>query len=276
MKKQLLLITAAAFCLVLQSFGQCTPNTAITGTGYYPDSAQGLPPAYVSVAYNTVVQIKCPTDTVIQPYGSIHINYIQLDSVKIDSSGSKHFKKFMPNFTYSTSPANGQFVNPPSPSKNGANGCILITGTAVSGQETAGPTGNGKYPVIVYFRTNATVPIVGTINQPGTKTGYFMTVLPASAQGIIEEQSGEFDVYQNVPNPADSHTDISYWTPNTTNVEFRVYDVLGNMVSSRSIHSEAGANKFSFETSTLASGIYLYSLRNGNKTVSKRMIVSSH
>jgi hypothetical protein len=279
MYKKLLTVAFFSFALSALSFGQCVPNTTITTVGYYPDSATGLPPAYVGVLYNTVVQIKCPTDTVVSPFGNIHINYIKLDSVLLDSvnpATGKHLP-LPAGFTYTTSPTNGQFTNPASPSKVGANGCILLAGTAVTGQ-LAGMNGknNGKYPLIVFYHSNVTVPVVGVTNQNGTNRYYHITVLPASAAGIIENENESFTVLPNSPNPADSYTDIRYWTPNTENVEFHVYNVLGSMITSKMIHSDKGSNKYTFDTSSLTPGIYLYSLKSGDKTVSRRMIVSAH
>ncbi|MFI5149646.1 MAG: T9SS type A sorting domain-containing protein [Bacteroidia bacterium] len=275
MNKKLLILFGAVLSFSVSALAQCTINTALTTPGYYPDSATGLPPAYITVPYSTVVQIKCPTDTTVSPYGPIHINYIQLDSVKVDSASGKHFKNFLPGFTYATNPVSGKFTNPASPSTNGAGGCVLISGTATAGQDVGGPTHNGIYPLIVYYHANVQVPVVGATNSNGTKTGYHIRVLPASA-GILELTSDNFDVFQNTPNPANGRTDINYWMTSSDQVEFRVYDVLGNLITSKAMHADRGSNKYTFDTSLLSSGIYLYSIRCGEKSVSRRMIVASH
>jgi hypothetical protein len=279
MLKKLLSVAMFSFAFSALSIAQCTPNTAITKVGYYPDSITGLPPAYISIAYSTVVQVKIPTDTTVAPFGSIHINYIQLDSVLLDSvnpATGKHLK-LPTGFTYTTNPANGQFANPPAPSKVGANGCIFISGTAVAGQDAGmNGKGNGKYPFLVFYHTNVTVPVVGVTNQNGTNRYYHLTILPASAAGIVENEDEKFNVLPNSPNPADSHTDIRYTVPTTEMVEFKVYNVLGSLVNSTLIHADKGNNKYTFETSSLTPGIYLYSLKSGDKTISRRMIVSAH
>ncbi len=260
MLKKLLNLALFSFALSVHSFGQCTPNTALTATGYYPDSAQGLPPSYATVAYSTVVQVRTPLDTTVAPFGTIAINYIQLDSVKGLPAG----------FTYATNPSNGKFPG-------GTNGCILISGTPTVVQETGGPKSDGKFPIIVYYHSNVTVPVVGVTNQPGTNDYYHITVLPASAAGIVESENDKFNVLPNSPNPASNHTDICYWTPNTdNNIEFRVYNVLGSLVTAKMMHSDKGSNKFTYDTSSLTPGIYLYSLKSGDRTISRRMIVSAH
>jgi len=260
MFKKLLSVTLFAFVLSAHSFGQCTPNVALTATGYYPDSVQGLPPAFATVLYSTVVQVRTPKDTVIAPFGTITINYIQLDSVKGLPAG----------FTYTTNPSTGKFPG-------GSNGCILLTGTGTVPQETGGPKLDGKYPIIVYYHTNVTVPVVGVTNQAGTNDYYHITMLPASAAGIVESENEKFNVLPNSPNPANNHTDICYWTPGVdNNVEFKVYNVLGSQIASRMIRSDKGSNKYTFDTSSLTPGIYLYSLKSGDRTISRRLIVSAH
>jgi hypothetical protein len=258
MNKKILFIVCAICGLTFSSFGQCVVNTSYTVPGYYPDSAQGLPPAIVTIAYNTVMQVKVVADTVVPPYGSITINYVQMDSIIGMPTG----------FTTSTTPSTGKFPG-------GGNGCIQLSGNPVSGQELGGPAHNGIYPLIVYYHSNVQVPVVGATNVAGTNKKYHITVLPASA-GILEETTDNFNVFQNTPNPAAYHTDINYYMSAPSQVEFKVYDVLGNLVTSRSIHSDKGNNKFTYDTSNLTSGIYLYSIRCGDKSVSRRMIVSAH
>jgi hypothetical protein len=258
MMKKLLVLSFSLFMLVGMASAQCTPDPSKTSPGYYPDSATGIPPAYATVAYSTIVQVRTPKDTVVQPYGSIHVNYIQLDSVKGLPSG----------FTYATNPTNGNFPG-------GSNGCILLTGMPTVAEETGGPASNGKFPIVVYYHSNVTVPVVGTVNQPGTNKYYHITVLPMAA-GIVENENDKFNVQPNSPNPADLRTDIHYWMPVTDDVEFRVYNVLGSLINSKMIHSDKGNNKYTLDTSTLTPGIYLYSVRSGNKTISRRMIVSAH
>jgi hypothetical protein len=259
MAKKLLLIAAFFAAFAGSTFAQCVINTSYTQPGYYPDSAHGIPPAFVGISYNTTVQVKVVKDTTVQPYGAIHVNYVQMDSIRGLPS----------NFMTTTNPANGNFPG-------GSNGCILIYGTATVGQNLGGPTSNGVYPITVYYHSNDQIPGLGAVNVAGKKTGYRLNILPASAQGVNEAEMDKMSVFQNTPNPSNNTTEIQYWMPTSDNVEFRVFNVLGNLVSNKMIHSDKGNNKFTYETASLAPGIYLYSLRLGQNTITKRMVVSAH
>jgi hypothetical protein len=260
--RKLLLTAFALFVLTGITNAQtptCTINTTYTTPGYYPDSI--LPPAYVTVPYQTVVQIKVLKDTTSPafPGSRIPINYVQMDSVIGLPTG----------FHYATNPASGKFPG-------NSNGCLILYGTATAGQETGGPGSNGIYPMIVYYHANAQVPVAGPTNISGTNKKYHMTIMPASAGIASYIDLSTFNVLQNIPNPANGITEIQYWMPSANTVAFKLYSVLGNLVQEKTVASEFGNNKLTFDTSVLAPGIYLYSFQVGNKTVSKRMIVSAH
>lgn len=95
----------------------------------------------------------------------------------------------------------------------------------------------------------------------------------------IEEQPTqptEFKLEQNYPNPFNPFTTITYHLPKTTNVELKVYDVLGNEIATL-VNEEkpAGVYNVEFESksSTLSSGIYFYKLTAGDFVSTKKMIL---
>ncbi len=256
MNRKLLLFVSVFAVTAIQSFGQCTINSSLTTPGYYP--ATGFPSAVETVPFSQVVQVRVLADTTVAPFGLLPIDNVQMDSVIGMPTG----------FSYSTNPANGKFLG-------GTNGCLMIMGTPTTGQSTGGPTHNGIYPLTVYY--HATVSIAGSPTNAGTSKNqkYTITIIPFAA-GINEVQLDQFSVFQNTPNPTDGRTEISYWMPSTDNVQFRVYNMLGSLITDRSVHADRGNNTLSFDTSSLTPGIYLYSFQSGGKTVTRRMIVSAH
>ena len=261
MMKKLLLSFFSVLLLCGFASAQCVIDGTKTTPGYYPDSATGLKSAVVTVPYVQVVQVRVLKDTTSPafPGQRIPINYVQMDSVTGLPSG----------FTYTTNPASGKFPG-------NSNGCIQLTGTATAGMEAGGPKNNGVYPLIVYYHANAQVPVAGPTNIPGSNKKYHLTVLPASAGIATYSGLQEFNVYQNIPNPTSGLTDIQFWVANAGNVQVQLYNVLGALVHTKNIAAEYGNNKYTLDTSVLTPGIYLYSFKSGNKTVSKRMIVSAH
>ncbi|PIP76906.1 MAG: hypothetical protein COW85_11720, partial [Ignavibacteria bacterium CG22_combo_CG10-13_8_21_14_all_37_15] len=89
-----------------------------------------------------------------------------------------------------------------------------------------------------------------------------------------------FLLQQNYPNPFNPSTTISYQIPSNNFVTLKVYDVLGNEVSTLvNEWKEAGSYNAQFTTSSavggkqLASGMYFYTLTAGKFTDTKKFIL---
>jgi len=84
----------------------------------------------------------------------------------------------------------------------------------------------------------------------------------------------EFRLSQNYPNPFNPSTKISYAIPVNAHVTLKVYDALGNEITTL-VNEEkpAGTYKINFDASNLSSGVYFYTLTSGNFVEAKKMIL---
>lgn len=84
----------------------------------------------------------------------------------------------------------------------------------------------------------------------------------------------EYLLKQNYPNPFNPSTTISYSLPQNGNVEIKLYDVLGNEIATvlNSV-KEAGNYDVKFDASSLASGMYIYTIRVNDYTATKKMLL---
>lgn len=83
-----------------------------------------------------------------------------------------------------------------------------------------------------------------------------------------------FILNQNYPNPFNPTTVISYSVPSNQYVELRVYDITGREVAELINETQLSGNyNVRFDAGNLASGIYIYTLRGQNFSVSKRMVL---
>lgn len=82
-----------------------------------------------------------------------------------------------------------------------------------------------------------------------------------------------FDLSQNYPNPFNPSTTINFTLPERTNVNIKVYNILGSLITE--IISEVkdpGAYSVNFNAQALSSGIYVYKLSTGSgKEMSRKM-----
>lgn len=82
------------------------------------------------------------------------------------------------------------------------------------------------------------------------------------------------NLFQNYPNPFNSVTKIQYTIPNYQYVTLNVYNMLGQKVATLvNEYKSAGNYLETFDASTLASGVYFYTLRTGNFTQTRKMIL---
>jgi photosystem II stability/assembly factor-like uncharacterized protein len=79
---------------------------------------------------------------------------------------------------------------------------------------------------------------------------------------------------QNYPNPFNPATLISFQLPEQTNVELKIYDVLGNEVTTLvNENKPAGSYEVEWNASNLPSGVYIYQLRAGTSVQMKKMLL---
>lgn len=78
----------------------------------------------------------------------------------------------------------------------------------------------------------------------------------------IEEIVSEFSIEQNYPNPFNPTTTIKYSTPKHSNIEIKVFDVLGREITTLVNDIKApGSYETSFNGRSLSSGVYYYQIK---------------
>jgi hypothetical protein len=129
--------------------------------------------------------------------------------------------------------------------------------------------------------------VIGTIGQPmiGRKnnqthivragfweqTSSFITNVISVDEKILPK---EFYLYQNYPNPFNPSTKISWQSPVGSRQTLKVYDVLGNEVATLvDEYKPAGNYEVNFNAANLSSGIYLYTMKTGSYTQTKKLIL---
>jgi hypothetical protein len=99
---------------------------------------------------------------------------------------------------------------------------------------------------------------------------------PATSVGVNDPDGlpKEFSLKQNYPNPFNPTTRIEYTIPNVEFVTLKVYNLLGQEVSTL-VNTRQGAGKYSvnFNSSSLPSGVYFYKITAGTFVSSKKMLI---
>lgn len=109
-------------------------------------------------------------------------------------------------------------------------------------------------------------------NEDGGTSSFIIPVL-----GVEDElfDISNYSLNQNYPNPFNPSTVISYDLKSSGYVTLKVYDILGNEISTL-INKEQAPGRYSvpFIASGLSSGVYFYTLNTTNYSETKKMILT--
>jgi hypothetical protein len=98
-----------------------------------------------------------------------------------------------------------------------------------------------------------------------------------SYSNIVEVDAripNKFGLNQNYPNPFNPTTTISYEIAKETNVVLKVYDAIGDLISTLINEMKpAGTYEIVFDASNFSNGVYFYQLQAGDFTAVKKLIL---
>ena len=253
MKKTLFTLTLALAFIGAQA--QCTPDPQYTAVGIYPDSLTGLSPATVGIAYNQNITIIVPSDTVADVFG-------QMVPVTIDKIDLTSVTGLPSSFSYSCDPPSCSFPG-------GTTKCAELSSAAPTSSEI------GLHQIIFKTTTYVSgVPFIGTTTQNDTIDYYYLQVSGVTST-INQFDNITFELKEVYPNPVSNQAKIQFVSGTTENITFKIYNLLGEEIESQLISSSIGVNTINLNTSSYSKGIYLYSINNGNKVLTKRMIIKN-
>ncbi len=119
-----------------------------------------------------------------------------------------------------------------------------------------------------------TVHSTGFDVQSNTVYNFFIN---ANLTGVGDDQTSilTFDLAQNYPNPFNPSTLIKYSVPENGTVTLKVFDVLGNEITTLAAgYHTAGVYNVNFDATGLTSGVYFYTLNAGTKSLTKKLLLT--
>jgi len=111
----------------------------------------------------------------------------------------------------------------------------------------------------------------------GWAVGATGTIIGLGLVGVNSNNSEiplEYKLMQNYPNPFNPSTTIRFAIPLAGNVELRIYDVLGREAALLvNEFRQAGNYTVDFNASAFSSGVYFYTIKSGNFTDTRKMVL---
>jgi hypothetical protein len=108
-------------------------------------------------------------------------------------------------------------------------------------------------------------------DTPGDNYVYYLTV--ASPPPAVKPS----DLVQDVmisPNPAGEFTNVQVQLNSSSKVEINIYDAMGKLVMNNNYGGQTSGNHtYKVNTSSLTSGMYLFSVKTGSSQISRKVVV---
>jgi hypothetical protein len=178
-----------------------------------------------------------------------------------------------PNGTYTPPTLGPVTINTP----------VGLTVTRQRSQSVPASWAAGVYSYLGYVNPTYAYPVVDSSFFAFTKladgTGPYMWEAsclgdPFPGEVISNPQPLSIKLRGASPNPFNPTTVISYQLSASGQISLRVYDISGRLVTTlMNGWKEAGIHEVTFDGFGLASGIYLYALTSGNRTLTEKMVL---
>ncbi len=136
-------------------------------------------------------------------------------------------------------------------------------------------TGTVKEAITSVTIQNAKVTIIN--NSTGSTDSVFTNNIGRWAYSLptsVEDENNQpqdFSVMQNYPNPFNPSTNIRFTLRYDNNVEVVVHNILGEQIDQVQQYLRAGTYSIDWNSKG-AAGIYLYTVRTGDKSITKKMV----
>lgn len=270
--KKVLLTAVAALTLAASAYAQCQ-NGNVT-SGFSPAAPANLPGGDNGAAYSTDILFVVPDSITIEPASIPGIPAQILAflpptlTLAVEGATFGGATGLPPGLAVTCGVGNCQY-------NAGQQGCVRIAGT---------PTSGGTFPLAITADIATTIDPAGLglpvplppqqVSVPGGLTSGPYTIIITGPSSVNELNPNTFNVLAPAPNPFDATTNIVYNTPSAKNVEFTVHNMVGGLVYKNTYKAAAGKNTITFNSNGLASGLYVYTLSNGNEVKTGRMTIS--
>ncbi len=280
-KKLLSVVLFVSTIGIIDSFAQanCTPDISCVPVdstfGICPDSATGIPVANLNQPYSVTMSIKVPASTT-QSGQTVNLTHLAVSEVQVDTDTSSN-TNYVAISTIGLDYL-GSGTNTPSGGASGitsytmtkycywdapGTACVVVSGT---------PNTAGNFPVRIKSYGRGVIFGFPSWLPAPDNNDYVLVVNGPSSVELLN--STKFEVAQNAPNPFNEKTEIRYSSPTVSDVEFKVYNLLGAVVYNDTFKADKGMNTITLKANAFAPGAYMYSVKNDNQTITRRMVVT--
>jgi Secretion system C-terminal sorting domain len=144
---------------------------------------------------------------------------------------------------------------------------------------SASPTTEQNYVYILFQKDDYAGEFVTNLSpgqtSPSDNSMVLLKWLKPVMVGVNDKhEKPTFSIGQNFPNPAIGLTKVNVYMQNSGDLSLKVTNLTGQtLMSMEKTNVLAGVNEFVIDASQLSSGVYFYTVKQGDKSITKKMIV---
>ena len=145
---------------------------------------------------------------------------------------------------------------------------------ADDGSFTSGPVAPAPWEFTHTFTVAGNNPYYCVPHGGPGGQGMAGVIVVQNAVSVPEDEllANDFELKQNYPNPFNPSTRINFAIPNSSFVNLKVYDVIGNEIATLvSEEKQAGNYEIDFDATGLPGGIYFYQIKSGSFIETRKM-----
>jgi hypothetical protein len=144
---------------------------------------------------------------------------------------------------------------------------------------SASPTTEPNYVYILFQKDDLAGEFVTNLipgqTSPTDNSMVLLKWLKPVMVGVNDKhEKPTFSIGQNFPNPVNGLTKVNVYMQNGGDLSLKVTNLTGQtLMSMEKTNVHAGVNEFVIDASQLSSGVYFYTVKQGDQSITKKMIV---
>ncbi|MHB8579804.1 MAG: T9SS type A sorting domain-containing protein [Ignavibacteriaceae bacterium] len=122
--------------------------------------------------------------------------------------------------------------------------------------------------------SNTALKTAGTDGKPVGDPGWFTGGYTGAPKNPTQIPS-KFELYQAYPNPFNPSTNIKFTVAQSGNVSLKIFNLMGQLVKTvvDNVYKNKGDYNYQVTMDNLSSGVYFYTLIQGNQQITKKMVL---
>lgn len=215
--------------------------------------------ACLNTYYEYVLSVVVPPVFTAPGIGSLPLNRISMPTTNA-------IQNLPTGISYACNPPNCVF-------ERNTKGCVILYGTP----SNVANIGANNLIITGTVSSILDIPVTFPSTALGLPGNYFLYLRPSGSPACKTLSTNELLATRlkmtNFPNPYTGITQIEIESELRGAFDLRVYDFTGKIIHRQPVDLQRGINRFSFDGSQLAAGIYIYTLTDGLHAVSRKMVV---